>query len=66
MGDTITCEECGDEVESMEDLEEAHKDEVPEFEVHEGEFKVYGNNDLYRCKSCKNPLGTHRKQQSSN
>lgn len=65
MGDTITCPECGDEAESIEELEEAHKHEVPTFDVDEdGEFTVYGNNDLYMCKNCKNPLGTSRPQRS--
>lgn len=61
MGDTITCPECGDEAESMEELDEAHKHEVPEFEVEEnGEFSLYENNDLFLCKNCKNPLGMRR------
>jgi len=61
MGDTITCPECGDEAESMEELAEAHKHEVPEFDVDEDDgFDLYGNKDLFLCKSCKNPLGVRR------
>jgi len=65
MGENITCPECGDEVESMEDLEKAHKHEVPEFDVEEdGGFKLYGNRDLYLCKNCKSHLGVRRKKRS--
>jgi hypothetical protein len=61
MGDTITCTECGDEVESMAELEESHRHEVPEFDEDEdGGFHLYGNRDLFLCKNCKNPLGIRR------
>ncbi|PSP33331.1 hypothetical protein BRC64_03805 [Halobacteriales archaeon QH_10_67_22] len=65
MGETITCPDCGDEVESMEDMEAAHKHAVPEFGVEEdGDFSLHGNKDLFLCNSCKNPLGVRRKKQS--
>lgn len=65
MSDTITCSECGEVAESIEDLNEAHKHEVPEFEVEEnGGFKLFGNQDLFLCKNCKNPLGMRRKKRS--
>ncbi|MES3517316.1 MAG: hypothetical protein PPP58_06600 [Natronomonas sp.] len=61
MGDTITCPECGDEAESMEELEAAHKREIPEFDADEdGEFNLFGKKDLFLCKSCRNPLGVRR------
>ncbi len=61
MGDTIACPECGEEVESTAELEEAHRHEVPEFDADEdGEVSLYGNADLYLCKSCKTPLGVER------
>lgn len=62
MGDTVTCPECGDEAESMEELNKAHKHEVPEFEVEDdGGFNLHENKDLFLCKSCKNPLGVRRR-----
>lgn len=62
MGDTTTCPDCGDEAESMEELQKAHKHEVPEFGVEQdGGFSLYGNKDLYLCKNCKNPLGIRRR-----
>lgn len=45
----------------MEELDKAHKHEVPEFEVEEdGGFSLYENKDLFLCKNCKNPLGMRR------
>ncbi|WP_049906709.1 hypothetical protein [Halorubrum tebenquichense] len=56
MSDTITCPECGEEVDSVEQLEEGH--EVPEIEVEDdGSFSLFRNRDLFLCKNCKNPLG---------
>ena len=57
MGDTITCPECGDEAESMEEVKKAHKREVPEFEADDDGVNLYGNKDLYLSKS---PLGVRR------
>ena len=65
MSDTITCSECGDKAESMEELNTAHKHEVPEFEEDaDGGFDLFENKDLFLCKSCKNPLGVRRSQQA--
>lgn len=59
MGDTITCPECGAEVDSMEQLEAEHSvDEIEEEE--DGSFSLFENRDLFLCKNCKNPLGVSR------
>ncbi len=61
MSDTITCPECGDEAETMEELNEAHQHDVPEFEEDEdGGLHLFENKDLFLCKNCKNPLGVRR------
>lgn len=58
MADTLTCDDCGHEAESTDDLETT---EVPQVEADEGgAFNVYENNDLYLCKGCKKPLGVDR------
>jgi len=59
MGDTLTCDECGHEIESTDDLEEK---EVPEIEAEEnGSINLWGSNDLYLCKDCRKPLGVRRR-----
>jgi len=59
MGDTLSCPECGEAVESAEELETEH---VPEVEVDDddGSFSLFENNDLFLCKNCKKPLGMSR------
>jgi len=55
MTDELTCTECGADIESADDLD---RQEIDELEVdQDGSFSLYGNNDLYLCKSCKKPLG---------
>lgn len=58
MGDSVTCPECGAEVESMDELEKDH--EVAEIEADDDGFNHYGNRDLFLCKGCKEPLGVGR------
>jgi len=59
MGDTITCPECGEAVDSVEQLEEGHS--VPEIAVEDdGSVTLFENNDLFLCKNCKNTLGMRR------
>ena len=59
MGDTLTCPECGAEVDSMDQLEADH--EVHEIEAQDdGSFTLYGNRDLFLCKNCKSHLGVSR------
>jgi uncharacterized membrane protein YvbJ len=61
MGDTLTCEECGHEIESTDGLEAK---EVPEIEAEEsGSFSLYGSNDLFLCKNCRKPLGVRRRSE---
>ena len=56
MGDTLTCPECGKDVESADELESGH--EVAEVEIEDdGSFSLFENHDLFLCKDCKNPLG---------
>lgn len=59
MGDTLTCPECGNEAESIEELESEHG--VPEVEVQDdGSVSLFENHDLFLCKGCKAPLGFER------
>ncbi|MEF8826991.1 MAG: hypothetical protein V5A27_11745 [Halapricum sp.] len=61
MGDTLTCPECGNEIESMEHLETAH--EVTEVEPQEdGSFNLFEKNDLFLCKNCRKPLGVGKRE----
>ncbi len=61
MGDTLTCPECGKEIESMDHLETAH--EVAEVEPEDdGSFTLYENHDLFLCEGCKKPLGVNKRQ----
>ncbi|KTG10135.1 hypothetical protein AUR64_11105 [Haloprofundus marisrubri] len=56
MGDTLTCEECGAAVESVEQLEEGQ--EVVEMqEESDGSIRLFESRNLFLCKNCKNPLG---------
>jgi len=55
MADTLTCSECDKQIESADELE---REETTEIEVEDdGSFSLYGNDDLFLCKSCKKPLG---------
>ncbi|MEF8821989.1 MAG: hypothetical protein V5A52_06905 [Halovenus sp.] len=61
MGDTLTCDNCGQEIESADDLEEH---EVPEIETKkDGSLNLWGNNNLYLCKNCRRPLGVSRRSE---
>lgn len=60
MSDSLTCSECGKDIESTDDLE---RTEVPAVETDEdGSVSLYGNDDLYLCSGCKKPLGVGRSQ----
>jgi len=54
MGDTMSCEECGNEAKSSDDLE---KTEVAEITVDTTEVNQKGKKDLFLCKECKKPMG---------
>ena len=55
MGDTLTCDECGNEIESADDLEQT---EITEVEPQEnGKLNLYGRTNLFLCKECRKPLG---------
>lgn len=59
MADTLTCPECGAEIDSADQLE--HEHEVAEVELEDsGSISLYGNRDLYMCKNCKRTLGVSR------
>ena len=59
MGDTVTCPECGETVDSVEQLETNHA--VPEIEENDdGSVSLFENSDLFLCKNCKSPLGVRR------
>lgn len=58
MADELTCSECGNEIESTDDLE---REEVNTVEVEDdGSFSLHGNDDLFLCESCKEPMGVGR------
>lgn len=60
MGST-TCSECGDEIDSLDDLE---RQDVEEIEPKDdGSFSLYGNkHDLFLCKGCRNPMGVGKRE----
>jgi hypothetical protein len=59
MADSLSCPECGNEVESTDELEAGH--DVSEIEMEDdGSISVYEKRDLFLCKDCKNPLGVSR------
>lgn len=58
MADTVHCPNCETEIESTDDLERV---EAPEVEPDgDGGFSLYGNNDLFLCQGCKEPMGVGR------
>ena len=62
MGEGIPCPNCGDQLESTDDLE---KTEISQIETEEdGSFHLFGNDDLFLCKGCKNPLGFRTRNKS--
>jgi hypothetical protein len=63
MSDTLTCSECGNEIESTDDLEH---EEVREMEVDEDDssFSLYESSDLYLCEGCRNPMGVGHSRSS--
>jgi hypothetical protein len=59
MSNELTCPECGETAESIDDLEEGG--EVTEVEAGErGSLNLYENRDLFLCKNCRKPLGISR------
>ncbi len=57
MADEMSCPECGADVETTDDLEEAGTVEELEPKA-DGTFEFYGNKrDLFRCADCRKPLG---------
>lgn len=60
MSDTLSCSDCGAEIESMDELETGH--EVTEIEPEaDGTFTLFENRDLFLCKNCGNPMGLYRR-----
>lgn len=58
MGDTLTCPECGTDIESADQLEDGP--EVAELETDDdGSIHLYGKRDLFLCENCRNPLGLY-------
>lgn len=55
MAETLSCPDCGTEVESAEQLVAEH--EVTELDVEDGAFNLFGSRDLYLCEDCRTPLG---------
>lgn len=53
----MECPECGNEIESTEDLEQT---EVPEFETDDDSFSLHGSTDLFLCSGCRKPMGVGR------
>jgi len=53
---SLTCPQCGETVESTDDLEE---DEFMELEIGEGgAISVYGSEQtFYRCRACRKAMG---------
>ena len=61
MGDSVTCPDCGAEIESTDGLEAGPN--VAEIEAGEdGSISVYRNRDLFLCKQCKNVVGVSPRQ----
>ncbi len=59
MADTLTCPECGMEVDSATELVSEH--EVTEIETSEDDsIHLFENRDLFLCEGCKKPLGVSR------
>ncbi|MFW6317954.1 MAG: hypothetical protein ACOC06_05735 [Halorubrum sp.] len=59
MSDTITCPDCGEVAESIDDLERSGTvTEVAEAEG--GRIRLYENHDLFLCSGCRKPLGISR------
>jgi len=55
MTDSTECPNCGDQLETVDDLEET---EVTRIDTNDdGSFNLFGNADLFLCEGCKNPLG---------
>jgi uncharacterized protein with PIN domain len=59
MTDTLSCPECGTEVDSVEELEVEH--DVPEIEENDdGSIHLFEKRDLFLCENCRKPLGMSR------
>ena len=60
MLDTMTCPDCGTDIESTDDLEES--EELTEIETDGETVSPYRDKtgDLFLCSGCKRPLGFRR------
>lgn len=60
MADTMTCPDCGKNIETADDLEEG--EELTEIATEEGTISPYSDKtgDLFLCGGCKRPLGFER------
>jgi len=60
MPDTLTCPDCGDDIETTDDLEAS--EEITEIETEGDSVSPYRDStgDLFLCAGCKRPLGFER------
>jgi len=60
MPDTLTCPDCGDDIETTDDLEAS--EEITEIETEGDSVSPYRDEtgDLFLCAGCKRPLGFER------
>lgn len=60
MADTMSCPDCGNEIESTDDLEAG--EELTEVATENGTVSPYRDRtgDLFLCGGCKRPLGFKR------
>jgi len=57
--DTLSCPECGTDVDSADDLDTG--EEVAEVEIEaDGSIDLFEKRDLFLCSDCRNPLGVSR------
>jgi len=59
MSDELTCPECGETAESIDDLEEGGT-VTGVAEGKRGSINLYENHDLFLCAGCRRPLGVSR------
>lgn len=57
MTDELTCAECGESAESIEDLEPAGDVVTVD---DDGSFDLFAKHDLFLCSGCRNPMGVRR------
>jgi hypothetical protein len=59
MTDTLSCPECGTDVDSADDLDTG--EELTQVEIEaDGSIDLFEKRDLFLCSDCRNPLGVSR------